>query len=84
MPTNAVMVVHVKCVYLTIHSISHTTVVADLENVPASVLPILTEHLGKQKVCFKYNHGPLECDILLSGTWLTTFFKDLLPQSLEW
>jgi hypothetical protein len=81
-PTNAVTVVH--GVYLTIHSMSHTTVAADLENMPASVLPILTKHLGKQKVYVKYNHGPLECDILLSGTWLTTFFKDLLPQSLEW
>ena len=48
------------------------------------VLLILTKHLGKQKVCVKYNHGLLECDTLLSGMWLTTFLKDLLPQSLGW
>ena len=84
MPTNAVRVVHVKCVYLTIHSISHTAVIADLENMPASVLPILTKHMGKHKVCIKYNHGLLECNTLLSGTWLTTFLKDLLPHLLGW
>ena len=78
------IVAHVKCVYLTIHSISHTAVAADLEIMPASVLLILTKHLGKQKVCVKYNHGLLECDTLSSRTWLTTFLKDLQPQSLGW
>jgi hypothetical protein len=82
--TNAVTVVHVKCVYLTIHRISHTAVVAYLENMPTSVLLILTKHLGKQKVCIKYSHGLLECNTLLSGTWLTAFLKDLLPHLLGW
>jgi len=70
--------------YLTMNSISHTAVAADFEIMPASVLLILMKHLGKQKVCVKYNHGFLECDTLLSGMWLTTFLKDLLPQSLGW
>lgn len=81
-PTNGVTVPHVKCVYLTTQHITYSSSTV-LEIMPASVLPILTKHLGKQKVCVKYNHGPLECDTL-SGTWLTAFLKDLLPQSLGW
>jgi hypothetical protein len=62
-PTAGVIVARVKRVCLNTSNISHTAVV-DVEILPASVLLIFTKHLGKLKVCVKYDHGLLECDSL--------------------